>query len=365
MPTSTGIPCFVLPRRWTQSVKAALIQAMSLAHYTLVYSRSRAAQGSNCRLRLSTKTDQLIQEIALLRQEIRLKDARLARIPAAERPHYQPTERLAILELRAVHGWSLTETARVFFLTTATIASWCRRLDEEGPAALLRTSTPVNKFPDFVRYLVQRLQTLCPRLGKVKIAQMLARAGLHLGPTTIQHMRRQRPSPTPPIAVEPAVSARRVTAKYPNHVWHMDLTIVPTSAGFWTCWLPFAVPQCWPFCWWLAVVLDHYSRRVLGFAVFVRQPSSNKVRAFLGQVIAKIGAPPRHLITDRGKQFSSIRFKRWCRRHAIRQRFGAVGKPGSIAVVERFIRLKEYTRILPIVPLVRHAFHREISLFVA
>src|SRR5437867_4727008 len=122
---------------------------------------------------------------------------------------------------------------------------------------------------------------------------MLARAGLHLGPTTIQRMRRQRPSPAPPSAVEPAVPARRVTAKYPNHVWHVDLTTVPTSAGFWTSWLPFALPQCWPFCWWLAIVLDHYSRRVLGFAVFKRQPTSEQVRHFLGQVIARVGAAPK------------------------------------------------------------------------
>ncbi len=30
-----------------------------------------------------------------------------------------------------------------------------------------------NRFPDFVRYLVQWLKLVCPRLGKVKIAQIL------------------------------------------------------------------------------------------------------------------------------------------------------------------------------------------------
>src|SRR5581483_1017096 len=103
----------------------------------------------------------------------------------AERPHYAPTERLAILELRAARGWSLAQTASIFQVTPATIASWTKRLDEEGPDALLRTPEPINKFPDFVRYLVQRLQTHCPRLGKVKIAQILARAGLHLAVSTV------------------------------------------------------------------------------------------------------------------------------------------------------------------------------------
>jgi len=31
-----------------------------------------------------------------------------------------------------------------------------RRADEQGPSALVQLSEPVNRFPDFVRYLVRR-----------------------------------------------------------------------------------------------------------------------------------------------------------------------------------------------------------------
>jgi len=48
-----------------------------------------------------------------------------------------------------------------------------QRLEEEGPGALVQLLEPVNKFPDFVRYAVQRLKTLCPSMGKVTIAQTL------------------------------------------------------------------------------------------------------------------------------------------------------------------------------------------------
>ena len=48
-----------------------------------------------------------------------------------------------------------------------------KRVDEQGPDALLQIRDPVNKFPDFVRYAVQRLKTLCSSMGKVKIAQTL------------------------------------------------------------------------------------------------------------------------------------------------------------------------------------------------
>ena len=84
-----------------------------------------------------------------------------------------------------------------------TIASWTGRLDEEGDG-LLATRTPVNKYPDYLRYVVQRLQTLCPLLGKVKIAQVLARAGLHFG----RHHRRPHAATTPPPPV-PAPSDPR------------------------------------------------------------------------------------------------------------------------------------------------------------
>jgi putative transposase len=353
------------PKHWTRSVQSALLHVIALAKYALVFTRSWAGNSSSQRVRLAAKSDQLEQEVALLCEEIRIKDARMATIPPAERPRYQPTERLAILELRAARSWSLAQTGKVFQVTTQTIASWTKRLDEEGPDALLRTREPVNKFSAFVRYVVQRLQALCPLFGKVKIAQVLARAGLHLGATTIGRMRREKPAPASPAPSEPMPSARRVTAKRPNHVWHVDLTVVPTSTGFWTSWLPFALPQCWPFCWWLAVVVDHYSRRALGFAVFRQQPTSEQVRQFLGRALASVAAVPKYLVTDSGVQFTCAGFKRWCRRHAIRQRRGAVGKPGSIAVAERMIRtLKDgCTRVLSVVPLLRRSFQRELQLF--
>jgi transcriptional regulator with XRE-family HTH domain len=66
---------------------------------------------------------------------------------------------MAILELRAARGWSLKQTADTFLVTPATIASWLKRINDQGANALLQLREPVNKFPDFVRYIVQRLKT--------------------------------------------------------------------------------------------------------------------------------------------------------------------------------------------------------------
>jgi transposase len=104
---------------------------------------------------------------------------------------------MAILELKAARGWSLEQTAKAFLVTAATIATWMKRLDEEGPHALVQLRHPVNKFPELVCYIVQRFKRFCPAMGKVKIAQTLARAGLHLGPTTVGRMLKEETASLP------------------------------------------------------------------------------------------------------------------------------------------------------------------------
>jgi hypothetical protein len=61
--------------------------------------------------------------------------------------------------------------------------------------------------------------------------------------------------------------------------------------------------------WWVAVVVDHSSRKALGFAVFKKQPTSEQVRAFFGRLIAQVGAAPKYLVTDSGMQFTCAGFR--------------------------------------------------------
>ena len=80
-------------------------------------------------------------------------------------------------------------------------------------------------------------------MGRVRIARVLARAGLHLAPTTVRRMLRtpRSPKPSPALHAAPHI----ISARKPNDLWHVDLTTVPTSLGFWTSWVPFALPQVW------------------------------------------------------------------------------------------------------------------------
>ncbi len=354
-----------LPAGWSKKVKSTILQVISLASMALTAARSR-------RHSLRSELDQARQEIALLEQELKLKDVRMARVPARHRPYYQPAERLAILELRAARSWSLRQTARRFHLQPATVAGWMKRIDDEGEAALLQTPEPVNRFPDFVRYLVKRLKALCPTMGKKRIAQTPARAGLALGISTVARILkerdRDRPEPDETAAGNEATTtsgtSKPVKAEYPNHTWQVDLTLVPTRAGFWTSWFPFSVLQLWPFCWWVACVIDHHSRRVMAFEAWRVEPKSRDIQRLLARLTKAAKARPRYIVKDKGRQFDCRSFRRWCRRRGIRARYASAGSLRATAIVERFIRsLKDEWLRRIFVPLDEAQLKRELALY--
>ena len=69
----TDIP---LPKEWPTIVKSAVLQVISLAHYVMTYTRSWCANSRISRLRSRAKLELVEQEIALLTEELRIKDAR-------------------------------------------------------------------------------------------------------------------------------------------------------------------------------------------------------------------------------------------------------------------------------------------------
>ena len=77
-------------------------------------------------------------------------------------------------------------------------------------------------------------------------------------------------------------------------------------------------------------------------------------------------ATPKYLICDKDSIFWCEAFKRWCQLKGIRPRYGAVGKHGSIAVVERFIRtMKDEATRRILIPQRRAALQRELNAFFA
>jgi transcriptional regulator with XRE-family HTH domain len=255
-------PDITLPRGWSRHLKSAILHVISLAQLAVVRTRGWAANSPSARMPLKSQLEEAQSEVRLLEEELRIKDARMREIDPRHLPHYRATERLAILEVKAARGWSRAQTARRFLVEPATITSWTRRVDEAGKSALVKLAEPLNRFPDYVRYVARRLRAICPSMGKKRITQTLSRAGLRLAVTTVGRMLEEKDKRSPLSDAAAVDQGRTETAtrgplesKHPNHIWQVDLSVLPTRAGFWVPWIPFAIPQLWPFAWWIACVV--------------------------------------------------------------------------------------------------------------
>ncbi|MCA9645253.1 MAG: DDE-type integrase/transposase/recombinase, partial [Myxococcales bacterium] len=271
------------------------------------------------------------------------------------------------------------ETARRFLVTAQTIANWKKRPDEQGEAALVRLATPVNRFPDYVRELVVRgLKRSFPSMGRQRLADTLAREGLVLAASTVRRITLEVPptadQPDPADNEEsarekpaqpPRPKSRGIAARYFGHVRHCDLTVVPTALGFWLPWFPFCVWLAWPSAYWVASVVDQYSRAPIKLKVFTKQPTGRVVRRFLRSAINAAGRAPKHLISDRGVQLRAD-YRAWCLRLGIRPRWGAVGSHESIAIIERFWRsMKAECCRQILIPLKTSAMQAELDCYAA
>ena len=182
MPGST--PTLPLPPQWPQLAADALVHAVAMARIAIAQVHGGFAGSPIARIRLRSQNERLRSELAQIREQVRIKDARLARIPAKSRPRYLPQERHAIMVLRAAAGWSAAETARLFLVTPPTIADWGKALQDDTRSTLVAMATPVNRFPEYVRQLVRQLQVTFPSMGRCRIADTSCRAGLHLSAST-------------------------------------------------------------------------------------------------------------------------------------------------------------------------------------
>ncbi|MCH8840116.1 MAG: helix-turn-helix domain-containing protein, partial [Planctomycetes bacterium] len=293
-------------KSWTSHVRSAMLHVISLAQFITVYTLNWAVDSINGRVRLKAENCRLRQECALLQEEFRIKDARMAQINPQQRPHYPPTERMAILELRAARGWTLEQAADTFLLTAPTIASWMKRVDEEGPDALVQLHEPINRYPQ-----LRAIRSLTAQNSLCEHGRSQNRPDALPGRTSSWSDGRTvfKESPQPKSQKKAVSTGCVVTAKEPNHVWHIDLTAVPMG-GFWTSWLPFALPRSWPFSWWLVVIVDHFSRRIVTIGVFANRPDCRAVCAFLGRSIRRANTAPKHIVCDRVSIFDCHAFQR-------------------------------------------------------
>jgi putative transposase len=124
------------------------------------------------------------------------------------------------------------------------------------------------------------------------------------------------------FAIAPNLLDRDFSATAPNQKWAGDITYIWTSEG----WL------------YLAVILDLYSRRVIGWAVSNRMKRDLAIRA-LDMAVA-LRQPPKGCIhhTDRGSQYCSHDYQKRLRKHGFLVSMSGKGNCYDNAAVETFFK---------------------------
>jgi len=117
----------------------------------------------------------------------------------------------------------------------------------------------------------------------------------------------------------PDLVQRKFEADGPNRLWVADMTYVPTWAGF----------------IYLAVVLDAWSRRVVGWAIGETM-TAELVLAALNMALQQ--RKPSEVIhhSDQGSQYASIAFGERCKKMGVRPSMGSVGDAYDNAMAESF-----------------------------
>jgi putative transposase len=158
------------------------------------------------------------------------------------------------------------------------------------------------------------------RVGRKRVARLMRQAGVagvsrrKFVTTTVRGDRRQAPD----------LVERNFTADGPDRLWVADITYIPTWSGF----------------LYLAVVLDAYSRRVVGWSMATTLASQLVLDAL---DMALLTRRPQGVIhhSDQGSQYTSIEFGQRCRDAGVRPSMGSVGDAYDNAMCESFFATLE------------------------
>ena len=160
------------------------------------------------------------------------------------------------------------------------------------------------------------------RCGHKRVARLMRQAGL-VG----CHRRRAAQTTRRDPEAEPApdLVQRTFTASAPDRLWVADITYVPTWEGF----------------LYLAVILDAFSRKIVGWSM-KEQLHTELVLAALEMAVWK-RHPSEGLIhhSDHGCQYTALRFGERCQRAGIRCSMGSVGDCYDNAMAESFFATLE------------------------
>jgi putative transposase len=128
---------------------------------------------------------------------------------------------------------------------------------------------------------------------------------------TTERNRNQRPAPD--------LVNRQFKATNINQLYVADMTYIPTWAGF----------------FYLVVVIDVFSRKVVGWSFGERMTADLVVRALnMALITRKPGNVIHH--SDQGSQYTSVEFGKRCKLMGVRPSMGSVGDTYDNAMAESF-----------------------------
>jgi transposase InsO family protein len=339
----------VLRRSLDPPALPALLRATHLLGLAFGSALGRLRESGATVARMFERAEEQALLLRMTREAAEILGARWDKVPERQRPHYAPEQRFRILRIRSFLGLSQRETAEMFRVATETIARW--ELETAATAAghthpLVATDPPVRRFADVVRAVVKTME-LAGFGGNDLIARTLAPAGWKLSARTVGRIRRER-WPVPRVPETASTPLRAVRARHPNHVWMVDLTDVKGLFGIVT----FKV----------AVVFDAFSRMPLSARVFSKEASAVEIARLVSRTARRHGRPA-HFISDQARCFKGQVFRQKLKRLGVKQRFGAIGKNGSIALIERLWRtLKDTLGLCLMGPLVAEDLMAKIEM---
>ena len=158
-------------------------------------------------------------------------------------------------------------------------------------------------------------------VGAKRVARLMRAMGLvgvsrRKGTRTTKRAEGARPAPD--------LVERQFSAEGPDRLWVADITYVPTWAGF----------------LYLAVVIDTFSRRVVGWSMAAHLRTELVLEALN---MALWQRRPEAVVhhSDQGSQYTSLAFGKRCRQFGVRPSMGSVGDCYDNAMVESFFATLE------------------------
>ena len=212
--------------------------------------------------------------------------------------------------------------ARVLGVSTSGYYAWLKRprsAREKSDVALVERMQAIHKRSRGT-YGAPRIQAELADDGvlvsRKRVARLMRESGLsgvsrRKRPTTTRRAASARPAPD--------LVDREFAAEAPDRLWLADITYVPTLSGFLH----------------LAVVLDVFSRRIVGWAM----DSSLATELVVGALEMAIAQRrPEEVIhhSDQGSQYTSLAFGKRCRDAGIALSMGSVGDCYDNAMAESF-----------------------------